>query len=186
VPAISRAGRIRLEGLSVDIRILHGKAAHHFVVLVVKDMAMVDITWELAKLVTGNVEEVACLSVLLSETGFGPSNTILKSFERHNPGSIFPSGIVRILRRMTFFLENVFVSSSPATCIDSSVLQILFILESDHSEQIEPTLPIRGNFILLVNNGKSISHLFQLSNRIFILTNICIIYTATSIVSIIE
>ena len=97
VPAISRAGRIRLEGLSVDIRILHGKAAHHFVVLVVEDMAMVNVAWKLAKLVTGNMEEVACLSVLLSEIRFGPSETVLKRLELINKCSIFPSGIVRIL-----------------------------------------------------------------------------------------
>ena len=46
VPAISRAGRIRLEGLSVDIRILHGKAAHHFVVLVGQNVAVIDVSRE--------------------------------------------------------------------------------------------------------------------------------------------
>ena len=79
------------------MRHLKHDGSHHFVIFVIEDMTMVDITWELPKLVTGNMEKIAFLSVLFSEIGFGPSDTILKSFERHNPGSIFPSGIVRIL-----------------------------------------------------------------------------------------
>jgi hypothetical protein len=91
--SVARSSRV---GWDIRRNLKHD-GSHHFVVLVVKDMAMVDITWELAKLVTGNVEEVACLSVLLSEIRFGPSETVLKSLELINKCSIFPSGVVRIL-----------------------------------------------------------------------------------------
>jgi hypothetical protein len=98
------------------LRQLQHDRSHHFVVLMAQNVAVVDVSRKLSQLIVRHVEVSTFFCILFSEVGFGPSDAIVKGFERLHKGSVFQTTVIRLSRWMAF------VSN-----INELILSVIFI-----------------------------------------------------------
>jgi hypothetical protein len=86
-------------------RQLHHDRSHHLVVFMPQNVAVIHVPRKFSQLIVRNVEVIIISSILFSELRFGPSDTIVQSFECLYERSIFPTSVVRLTRGMAFIFD---------------------------------------------------------------------------------
>jgi hypothetical protein len=101
---VARRGQVEM---GVPRQLQHDRS-HHLVVLVWKNVAMVDETRVFPQLISWNMEIGACLRISYSKVGLSPSDSVLENFMLFDISCIFPASVI-VFGRWSTFICNIFV-----------------------------------------------------------------------------